>query len=104
MSTPLARTTCLMHASRPAAARCPSCGAFYCAECITEHEGRLTCARCLAAGQATPGESSGRRIRLPIFPLLQFTVGLVLVWLLYLAFAKVLLSIPADFHDGTVWK
>ncbi|MCB1230788.1 MAG: rhomboid family protein [Verrucomicrobiae bacterium] len=104
MSTPLAKTTCLVHPSRPAAARCPSCGAFYCAECITEHEGRLTCARCLAAGQKAPDAAEKKRIRLPISPLLQFAIGLFLVWLIYLAFARILLSIPADFHDGTVWK
>lgn len=104
MSTPLSKTTCLVHPERPASARCPSCGTFYCSECITEHEGKLTCARCLAAELAPTPEKSRNRLNLPIFPVLHLAVGLVVVWLLYLAFANVLLSIPADFHDGTIWK
>lgn len=105
MSTPLARTTCLVHPSRPASARCPSCGTFYCAECITEHEGKLTCARCLAARQAAPDEESRRRgFPLPVFPVIQFAIGIAVIWLVYLAFAKLLLSIPTDFHDGTIWR
>lgn len=105
MSTPLAKTTCLIHPERPASARCPSCGTFYCAECITEHDGRLTCARCLAeerSGSTATGKR--RRFSLPLMPAVHLGVGLLLIWLSFYAIAQVLLSIPADFHDGTIWE
>ena len=105
MSLPLSKTICLIHPARPASARCPSCGTFYCAECITEHEGRLTCARCLAAEQAPPVAKPSRvKIRLPIMPAIQFLAGLITLWFIYHAFAQILLSIPVDLHDGTIWK
>ncbi len=105
MSAPLASSTCLLHPGRPASARCPACGVLYCAECVTEHEGRLTCARCLAARRAPADHSkTRRRFRPPLMATLQFAAGLLILWLFYLAIARVLLSMPADFHDGTVWK
>ena len=38
---------CFNHADRMAAARCLTCQRSYCRECVTEHDGRLTCAACL---------------------------------------------------------
>jgi len=43
----LARARCTNHDSRQAAGLCPSCRRPFCRECLTEHEGRLTCAACL---------------------------------------------------------
>lgn len=106
MNSPLARATCLIHAARPASARCPDCGAFFCDECITEHEGRLTCARCLAAHRSPASDltPARRRFRPPIMAPLQFAAGLLILWLFYLIIARALLSIPAELHDGAVWK
>ena len=104
MSTPLAKTTCLIHPERPASAKCPSCGTFYCAECITEHDGKLTCARCLAAERQEPATESKQGLRLPLMPPVQIGIGFFVLWLIYYAFAQILLSIPADFHDGNIWK
>lgn len=103
-SAPLARTTCLIHPNRPAAARCPSCGAFFCTECITEHDGRLTCARCLVEKRQGREQARRRERRFVPLPALQLIVGLVLIWLLWYGIAMLLLSIPADFHDGTIWR
>jgi hypothetical protein len=38
---------CFNHPERLAAARCPECRNSFCRECVTEHEGRLSCAACL---------------------------------------------------------
>ena len=38
---------CFNHADRVAGAKCLECGNFFCAECITAHEGRRTCSNCL---------------------------------------------------------
>ena len=105
MSAPLSKTTCLVHPDRPASARCPSCGTFYCGECITEHDGRLTCARCLAEEhreEARPARKT--RLSLPLMPAIHLATGLTILWLTYYAIAQILLSVPADFHDGTVWE
>lgn len=104
MTTPLSKTLCRIHADRPAAARCPTCGDFYCAECITEHDGRLTCAACLAAERNQATAARQRERRLAVWPALQLLIGLALLWLMWQGVAHLLLSIPADFHDGTVWK
>lgn len=103
MSVPLSKTTCVFHLKRPAVARCPKCGSFYCGECITEHEGKLTCASCLA-GEHKEKPAKRRAAWLSPAPLLQIACGLAFCWLLYYLIAQVLLSVPADFHDGTVWE
>src|ERR1700722_16968074 len=38
---------CSNHAERLAVARCLACRNSFCRECVTEHDGRLTCAACL---------------------------------------------------------
>ena len=105
--TTLASTTCDLHRDRPASARCPSCGRFFCSECITEHDGRLTCARCL---QATWDEASGKdearasSLRRGLTVVVQGLLGLALSWGIFYAVARLLMAIPADFHDGTLWQ
>lgn len=61
MSTVLARQRCWTHAQREAVSRCPSCRKFYCRECVTEHDGRLLCVQCLAAGTRGPSAHAGTR-------------------------------------------
>ena len=43
----LASTRCGNHEFRQASGLCPSCKRPFCKECLTEHDGRLTCASCL---------------------------------------------------------
>jgi len=92
---------CLNHLTREAAARCPECKRFFCRECITEHEGKVLCAECLAAfdqaGSAL-GSRSGDVARFA-----GMTVGLGLVWLFFYYFGRILLSVPSSFHEGTIW-
>jgi len=109
MST-LAATICDLHRERPAAARCPGCLRYFCDECITEHDGRLSCAQCLESTRsATESElsekvrdqASGRRW---LAVVTQALVGLALCWVIYYALGRILMAIPADFHDGTLWQ
>jgi len=96
-------TSCGIHPERQATARCPSCHGFYCAECITEHEGKLICASCLA-GKRTPREKPGRRWRPPVAASLQLLLAILLCWALYAFFAQTLADMPDEFHDGTIWE
>ncbi|MGD9749121.1 MAG: rhomboid family protein [Verrucomicrobiales bacterium] len=106
----LSRTVCTVHPERPAAARCPKCRQFFCSGCVTEHEGRLTCAACIARGgspepalasQSTgPGRAGGTRL----IPLLQILAGIALAWAVSWFMGRLITSIPSDFHDGTRWE
>ena len=92
---------CARHVDREAAARCPSCGGFFCRECIVEHEGRLLCTSCLAresaSAKARQGNWAGARRQLM---LAAATLAAVLV---FYGIGSILLDIPPDFHEGTIW-
>lgn len=45
----LAAARCLNHEAREAVSQCPSCKNYFCRECVTIFEDRITCARCLKA-------------------------------------------------------
>ena len=106
----LAATTCDLHRQRPAAARCPGCQRYFCDECITEHDGRLSCADCLdtartageteMAGDMTSAAAGQRWLAVAS----QALLGLALCWALYYSLGRLLMAIPADFHDGTLWQ
>ncbi|GEM_PF-297531 len=93
----LAFQKCLNHGDREAVARCPKCRSHFCRECVSEHAGRILCAQCLAKAAATEGVSSGwKRVWIPMGAVL----GLCVAWLCFLSLGKLLLLIPASFHDG----
>jgi late competence protein required for DNA uptake (superfamily II DNA/RNA helicase) len=98
---PLAQKRCFHHSVREAVARCPECGRFFCRECITEHQGRVLCAGCLAAKAAPPP----KKIRWSgvLTAPLQLAAGLWLAWWFFVLVGKLLLAIPTTFHDGSVW-
>ena len=106
MSQPLAQTTCRIHFDRPATARCPSCEQFYCRECITDHDGRMTCAACLKKEREEAVKPKKAKSGLHWFqpaPLIHFSIALAVAWVLFYLVAKTLTGIPDDFHDGTIW-
>ncbi|MCG8601834.1 MAG: hypothetical protein MI807_16960 [Verrucomicrobiales bacterium] len=76
---------------------------FYCAECITEHEGKLTCASCLQTAAGADQKPAKRR-RVVIAPFVQIILALALCWVAYYLFAQTLADVPDDFHDGTIWE
>lgn len=93
---------CLNHAGREAVAKCPGCGQFFCRECVTEHEDRVLCTGCLR--KLTRVDAPKRRWGVMLARSFQTVMGLVVAWVMFYAAARVLLSIPTDFHDGTIWK
>ena len=104
MSSPLAKSVCLIHADRSAVARCPSCAEFFCSECITEHSGKLICASCLAGSSVQRSTGSSVGFGLYPFILLQLIAGLTLCWVLFYFAARFLADMPDEFHDGTIWE
>ncbi len=59
-----ARARCTNHESRQASGICPSCKRPFCKECLTEHDGRLTCASCLRRAAPAVRARGGFRKRL----------------------------------------
>ena len=93
---------CLNHELREAVARCPECRQFYCRECITEHDDRILCAACLKKRLA-PAAPAGRSLAL-VTHTAGLALGLVTGWLVFYWLGRILLSIPNQFHDGTLWE
>ena len=99
---PLTRQRCLHHPERQAVARCPACHCFYCRECITEHDDRVLCAACLKKQAKSKGKA---RLRLGwLVQAGQAAAGVFALWLFFYVCGWALLSVPAQFHDGSLWS
>jgi hypothetical protein len=87
---------CWNHSEREAVVRCPECRRFYCRECVTEHQGRMICATCVAravGGSARTKSGSVAWIGLA-------AGGLLLAWLFFYNLGLLLSRIPAEFFGG----
>lgn len=93
---------CDHHMFREAVARCPECSRFFCRECITEHEDRVLCAACLRK-QFKPLKTTLGRFQW-LFRLGHFLVGVMILYILFYYLAQILLALPSDFHEGTLWQ
>ncbi|CAB1076877.1 hypothetical protein D1AOALGA4SA_4674 [Olavius algarvensis Delta 1 endosymbiont] len=93
---------CHNHMQREAVARCPACGRFFCRECITEHEDKVLCAACLRK-QVEPSGNTANRWR-GLWRFGHFLLGFLFLYILFYYFAQVLLALPSDFHEGTLWQ
>ena len=67
-----------------------------------EHEGRLLCSGCIARIAAAGERRKERRAALRRAGAATF--GTLALWLVFYGVGALLLRIPPDFHDGTVWK
>ncbi len=97
----IAEKRCFNHGRREAVARCPSCGHYFCRECVIEHDGKVKCARCLSSS-ADPE----KRDRLPavVGRVIPPFFGVFILWLVFYYLGRALLFIPSSFHEGTFWK
>ena len=93
---------CHNHRQREAVARCPECGRFFCRECITEHADKVFCAACLRRMVEPSGKISNRFQRL--LQLGHFLLGILILYLLFYYLGQILLALPSDFHEGTLWQ
>lgn len=93
---------CANHEFREAVARCPECLRSFCRECVTEHEGRVLCAGCLR--KQLESSSIDRRRFSWIRTLAYGSIGVIITWLVFFYLGRILLSIPASFHEGTIWQ
>jgi len=98
----LLQQRCSRHQQREAVARCLECGRFFCRECVTEHQGRLLCSACLS--KQIDSKPRGRGSAAIVLRAAQFLSGALTIWIFFYLIGHLLLSIPSDFHDGTIWK
>lgn len=94
----LSSRRCANHSEREAIARCLKCGGFFCRECVTEHDGKLTCAVCLAK----PAEAGrrGTNFRATAASIVTFVLGLMIAWVFFYYVGWFLLGLSDSFHEG----
>ncbi len=96
----IAAQRCFTHNERGASGRCPACTRFYCRECLTEHEGRVLCTRCLQAlskPEAVKSLSFLRGITRGVVGL----SGVALAGAFFYLAGLLMARLPASFHDGS---
>lgn len=98
----LSARRCVRHPAREAVARCAACGGSFCRECASEHEGRLLCAGCLA--KAVAAEARPRRDFTPVRRFVTLTAGVLVLWLFFYGLGNLLVKVPVDVHEGTLWN
>jgi hypothetical protein len=98
----LSSRRCANHNEREAIARCLRCGGFFCRECVTEHDGRLTCAVCLAK-LPEAGKRPGTNFVSTLAALATFAIGLLIAWVFFYYVGWFLLGLSDSFHEGHVW-
>lgn len=95
---------CHNHDLREAVARCPDCSRFFCRECVTEHGARMLCATCMRRA-LRGGEISRRRKGSGRPTLIALALGgFIFAWLCFYLIGRLLLRIPSEFHEGTIWE
>lgn len=95
--TALVHQRCQNHPAREAVSRCPSCKRFFCRECVIDHEGRLSCAGCLAklsAPAASKRNLAGLRWGAAAL------LGLLLGWMCFYYAGAAMARIPSDFRTA----
>jgi hypothetical protein len=80
----LALQRCFHHEEREAVSRCPSCGRFFCRECVLPHDGRLLCSACiLALSEQTLDVERTRRAPRGVWQVFLAGLALLLVWVVF---------------------
>ena len=98
----ISQQRCLNHMLREAVARCPDCNRFFCRECITEHEDMVLCTSCLRK-RLNLGPRKFQRFQW-ILRSGYFLSGLTLLYVIFYYAAQILVALPSDFHEGTLWQ
>jgi hypothetical protein len=89
---------CLIHADREAAVRCPSCGDYFCRECVTEHEQKFLCSRCLV--RKTPQVEPAKWNAAWLTASIKMLLGIAVAWLFFYLIGQSLALIPPNVHEG----
>ena len=92
---------CHNHRERQAACRCPGCGFDFCRECVTEHDERLLCSRCML--QSTAGHAH-RRARGGVLPRIGIGLaGILAAWMFFFLVGEFATTMLAPKHEVQTW-
>jgi hypothetical protein len=91
---------CRNHIDRQAACRCPGCGFDFCRECVTEHDERLLCSRCVA-GLNFPATRASRTKS--IKAIAQCVVGIAAAWIFFFLAGELTSIIVSPSHEVRAW-
>ena len=94
----LSKKKCFNHSKRQASAKCLNCSHFFCPECITEHNGRLSCSNCLQK-ESEEKEKSGSKLLGTVLLTMSSFAAFIFICLFFYIFARLLYSSPEDFHQ-----
>lgn len=86
----LAAARCLNHEAREAVSRCPSCGNYFCRECVTIFEDRMMCAACVKSISGRPREALKHGVGVSGVTLA--VAGLLSAWFVFYAAAWIILQ------------
>ena len=64
----------------------------------------MLCASCLQASAEEAREEAKPRRRFPLAALCQLVIGMCVLSLLMYTAARMLLAVPDNFHDGSLWE
>lgn len=94
----LSRARCTNHDARQASGICPTCGRSFCRECLTEHDGRLSCASCLR--RSAPVLKTGGAWKKKLGAPAMLIAALFLSWFLFYALGGSLENMTAPPPQG----
>jgi hypothetical protein len=98
----LAQRRCRNHGERQAACRCPGCVFDFCRECVTEHDERWLCSRCMAA-QPTSANAAKRPGWSRLSSVAIGMAGILAAWLYFFLAGELATMVLAPQHEVRVW-
>jgi uncharacterized paraquat-inducible protein A len=91
---------CRNHIERQAACRCPGCGFDFCRECVTEHDERLLCSRCMAELGASGTRPSRSKT---IGTIAQAVAGIAAAWIFFFLAGELTSMVVSPSHEVRAW-
>lgn len=98
MTDDIGQRRCFHHAGREAVGRCTVCRRDFCAECVTDHDDRLVCSRCLdELAVIRPGSGGGLR---RMGAILSTAALLLACWCLFFFLLRGIAALPVAVHEA----
>ncbi|MGA3027532.1 MAG: rhomboid family protein [Bryobacteraceae bacterium] len=94
--TPFVHQRCFIHPSREAVSLCLECRRAFCRECVVDHDGRLTCAACLARLRAPAAR--GNRVLRQLLSAGAAALAILLCWILFYMMGRLLMLAEPAHH------
>jgi len=91
------------HTERDAAAKCRSCGGYFCRECITEYDAELYCAACLQRTTQLKTKSVAKTRGRWFSPLIT-CLAILFVWAIFFLLGTWVAQLPPPTQRHSPWQ